>query len=203
MADDNTLMPIDFSNMKKKKPEEHKSTEEASSSSNSFFENASVPVKVNVIDDESLYSYEFLLKRCYENVIQNTNSESKTKIPQIVISRQTKRTFWNNCFDIFNAINPVENRRDIRHFVNFVSNEFSSVATINNQDVIFNGRFFENAFENATRKYVKEYVQCISCKSLKTKFVVRDNSNKLFLKCDVCNSEKHVQKIPRGFIAKT
>ena len=209
---DNATIPMDFSKMKKHKKKKETSTEtpKTEQPSSSFFENPVTETpnviinepNTNVIDDEPVYKYEFLLKRCFENARPDT-SENKTRIPRIIISRQTKRTFWNNCFDVFQAINPVENKRDIRHFVNFLSNEFSAVATINDKEVVFNGRFFENTFENGIRKYVKEYVQCSSCKTLRTKFVIRDNSNMMFMKCDVCNSEKLVQKIHQGFIAKT
>lgn len=216
MDNHNETIPMDFSNMKKHKkkketpnPEQSIETPKIEQSSSSFFENPTTETpntihetSSSVIDDEPVYKYEFLLKRCFENTRPETG-ENKTRIPRIEISRQTKRTFWNNCFDVFAAINPIENKRDIRHFINYLSNEFSSVATINNKEVVFNGRFFENTFENGIRKYVKEYVQCSSCKTLRTKFVVRDNSNKMFMKCDVCNTERLVQKIHQGFIAKT
>jgi len=72
-----------------------------------------------------------------------------------------------------------------------------------NQNLLLKGRWKTKQVESLLKKYIKEYVQCNSCKSPDTT-MVKDNATRLFeLTCKVCGATRTVKSIQHGFKAAT
>ncbi|CBY23175.1 unnamed protein product [Oikopleura dioica] len=146
------------------------------------------------------FLYEELLERVYA-VIHKMNpasgeSAQKLVVPPPKLARiGTKKTAFSN----FDATAKALNRKS-DHLLLYI---FAELGTTGNQDasggLILKGKFVNKAMEKVLKAYCKEYVQCKTCKSYQTSLEKRDRL--FFVKCDICQSERTVVAITKGFQA--
>lgn len=151
-------------------------------------------------DGNDPYFYKELLTRAFKIIRKNNPDidDAKKKLvmrPPQISRIGTKKT----CFVNFNETAKQLNR-DRRHLMAYI---FAELGTTGNQDqseqLILKGKFQPKGIEKVLRGYIKEYVQCKTCRSSETNL---DKKERLyFLKCTPCHSEYSVAAIKTGFQA--
>lgn len=138
--------------------------------------------------------YTTLLNEIYENITGNSEIFGEKKnISSPNIIYENRKTFWLNFGINCNQIN-----RTIQQLQKFIESEFSVETSINEKsNLIIRGKYTFNIIGTTFKKYIKNYVMCLTCKSLNTE-IIRNTSNRLdYLKCinSRCNSCRVVNKI--------
>lgn len=118
-------------------------------------------------------------------------------VPPEVVREGSKKSMFVNILDICQRMH-----RPAEHLIQFL---YAELATQGSQDeagrLIIKGRFVQSQIETVLRKYIVEYAQCQTCKSIDTQLV---KENRLtFVACQKCNSRRTVQSIKSGFRAQT
>ena len=139
--------------------------------------------------------YTKLLDDIYDSIIDNTllfgNKNSQISKPDI--KYENRKTFWLNYGKNCSQIN-----RSTNQLKKFIEKEMAVETSINDkQHLILRGKYNLNMIAGSYKKYIKNFVQCSSCKSLNTE-IVRNSSNRLdYLKClgTKCNTCTVVTKI--------
>lgn len=141
------------------------------------------------------YVYTFLLNEIYENISDNKElfSNSSINITKPEIKFANLKTCWLNY-----GLNCSQINRTLQQLHKFLQKEIKVDISINEkQQLILRGKFEYSSIVNHFKKYIKNYVQCSTCKSLNTE-ISRNTSNRLdYLKClnPKCNTCKVVSKI--------
>jgi len=160
-------------------------------------ENEAKPAADGAVKD---YTYEYLLRRVF-SILEEKNPEHGTRSQLIYIKppsvgREGKKTVWFNFGEICAQLN-----RTTEHFSSFVFAELGTTGSLDsNKCLVIRGRYLAKHIEGIIRHYIKEYVQCASCKSFKTTL---SKDNRLhFLTCNECHSKRTVQAVKRGYEAQ-
>lgn len=177
---------IDFSKMKKKKKPKPGATP-AKKETNE-------PVNADAKYDE-------MLARIFERLRKQkggaTGADSQrciVKQPEVV-KIGSKKTGWVNFQDICDML-----KRPSDHASRFFFVELGTDGSIvQDQQLIFKGRYLEKQIEFLLKKYITEYVLCQNCKSMQTT-LTRDSSIRMFtMKCEKCECTRSVQPIKEGY----
>ena len=120
------------------------------------------------------------------------------KPPQMV-RVGSKKVAWVNFQE-----NCTSMDRPTDHVYQFVLAEFGTEGSIaGDGQLILKGRFMPKHAESLLRKYIREYVTCEMCKSVKTK-MERDSSTRLHMvHCANCGASRASASIKAGFHATT
>lgn len=131
--------------------------------------------------------YEKLLKKIQDKVSENKkNSSSRFELPQVDIMWQGNRTLFRN-FSEF----PKILRRDADKVLQYLSKEFATPAQMAGDKAVFVGKKEPHDFTSLFARYVKEYVECPTCKSPDTRV---ERSNRLaFLICEACGAKSSLK----------
>ncbi|MBI3842759.1 MAG: translation initiation factor IF-2 subunit beta [Thaumarchaeota archaeon] len=131
--------------------------------------------------------YEKLLKKIQDKVSENKkNSGSRFELPQVDIMWQGNRTLFRN-FSEF----PKILRRDADKVLQYLSKEFATPAQMAGDKAVFVGKKEPHDFTSLFARYVKEYVECPTCKSPDTRV---ERSNRLaFLICEACGAKSSLK----------
>lgn len=142
------------------------------------------PDEVAVSTDD--YTYEYLLKRLYEQTSTFNDAPADVKIPRPMLSRGGIRIKWSNFKKTCQLM-----RREPAHVYGFIKIELgiSDVTVSGDGGLVIRGRVSESQLETLIGKYINEYVKCRTCKKLTTTFV-RDR-RLLFKEC-VCGTSTSV-----------
>lgn len=126
--------------------------------------------------------YEKLLKKIQDKVSQNkTGSTSRFELPKVDIMWQGNRTFFRN-FSEF----PKILRRDPEKLLQYLSKEFATPAQFTGDKAVFVGKKDPPEFTALLARYLKEYVECPTCKSPDTR--VEKENRVTLLKCEACGA---------------
>lgn len=150
--------------------------------------------KINIYTDPKIV-YTTLLDNIYE--ILNDNNElfgnKNISVSKPDIKYENRKTFWYNYGKNCNQIN-----RNLDQVKKFIEKEMAVVTSINDKsNLILRGRYNFAMISNAFKKYIKNYVQCSTCKSIETE-IIRNSFNRLdYIKClnPKCNTCKAVIKV--------
>lgn len=131
--------------------------------------------------------YEKLLKKIQDKVSENKkNSGSRFELPQVDIMWQGNRTLFRN-FSEF----PKILRRDADKVLQYLSKEFATPAQMAGDKAVFVGKKEPHDFTSLLARYVKEYVECPTCRSPDTRV---ERSNRLaFLICEACGAKSSLK----------
>ena len=151
-------------------------------------------LNIHTIDVDELYKT--LLDELYETINENYDlfdtSGSKISKPDIVFDI-TKKTIWKNFKSNCEQIN-----RTTKQVQKFIDKEFSVESSINSgNQLLIRGRYSFNILSNSFKKYIKNYVQCSACKTLKTE-IQRNSTMRLdYLEClnIKCKTSKAILKL--------
>lgn len=147
------------------------------------------------IDMESDKIYTTLLDEIYEIISENNQlfGNSNTNISKPEIKYENRKTFWYNYGKNCNQLN-----RSTQQVKLFFEKELAVESSINDKyQLILRGKYNFNLIASTLKKYIKNYIQCSTCKTFQTE-IVRNSSNRLdYLKClnPKCNTCKAVSKI--------
>ncbi len=144
-------------------------------------------ININMDEDE-LYCY--LLEDIYNTLDKYSttfNEYSGIKISKPDVQYDiTKKTIWRNFRLICSQINREED--DI---IKFLKKEYNtSISKNENGELLIKGKYTFQMIATTLKQYIKSYLQCSACKSIKTSI---DKKNKLtYLLCcnKLCNYEK-------------
>ena len=138
--------------------------------------------------------YNFLLDNIFQQfendkIFTNQVNEPKITKPKIHYDFQIRRTVWTNftknCNELYREINSVKL---------FIEKELSNISSINgSNELLIKGKYNSNMIMSVFKKYIKTFIQCNCCSSIRTD-IVRDNITKLdVLKCNKCRAERTVK----------
>ena len=131
--------------------------------------------------------YERLLKNIQDKVSQTKAvSTSRFELPKVDIMWQGNRTFFRN-FSEF----PKILRRDPEKILQYLSREFATPAQFGGDKAVFVGKKDPHEFAALLNRYLKEYVECPTCKSPDTRVDKENLVN--FLKCEACGARSSLK----------
>ena len=155
------------------------------------------------IKKEEHYSYEYLLNRLYSQLNSTKKSNNKTKsnvnikIPIPIVAKAGRRVAFINFVPVCETLN-----RSVQHAMSYFIAELSTTANLDGGGrLIFRSNVTQKDIEGIIRSYVKNYVQCNTCKSLNTELIKENRIT--FIKCNMCNSKRSVVQIKSGFKTTT
>lgn len=125
-----------------------------------------------------MYDTEYLINRAY-GTINIDNSKVSVKIP--IIENVNRKCYIRNFYEMSKSIN-----RDVQELQMFFQKETGLSTSITGD----NHLKFENSIKDKRKiirffkYYIKEYVACKSCKSIKTE--VTKNNRIKYLSCNNC-----------------
>ena len=127
--------------------------------------------------------YERLLKRI-EDKLGNSDEESgnRFELPIVDVMWEGQKTFLRN-FSEF----PKILRRDPDKVLQYLSKEFAVPAERLGDKAMFVGRRAPDDFTRLFQIYVKDYLECTTCKRTDTK-VLKENRIS-FLVCEACGAK--------------
>jgi translation initiation factor 2 subunit 2 len=127
--------------------------------------------------------YEILLKRIQDK-IGDTKKETSTRfeLPVVDVMWEGQKTYLRN-FSEFTKIL----RRDPDKVLQFLSKEFAVPAERLGDKAMFVGRRAPDDFTRLLQIYVKDYLECPTCKSPDTKIVKENRIS--FLICEACGAK--------------
>ena len=127
--------------------------------------------------------YERLLKRI-EDKLGNSDEESgnRFELPIVDVMWEGQKTFLRN-FSEF----PKILRRDPQKVLQYLSKEFAVPAEMQGDKAMFVGRRAPDDFTRLFQIYVKDYLECPTCKSPDTKILKENRIS--FLICEACGAK--------------
>ncbi len=127
--------------------------------------------------------YERLLKRI-EDKLGNSDEESgnRFELPIVDVMWEGQKTFLRNFSEFPNIL-----RRDPDKVLQYLSKEFAVPAERLGDKAMFVGRRAPDDFTRLFQIYVKDYLECTTCKSPDTK-VLKENRIS-FLVCEACGAK--------------
>jgi len=148
---------------------------------------------INTNMDSSLV-YEKLINEIYDTLQNNKElfDNKNVNISKPDVKYENRKTFWLNFGKNCSQIN-----RSVNQLKKFIDKEFGIETSINEKNqLILRGKYVFNVIASAYKKYIKNYVQCTTCKSLNTELCRISTSRIEHLKClqDKCNTTKAVIK---------
>jgi len=127
--------------------------------------------------------YEILLKRIEDNL---SNAEKQTsarfELPAVDVMWEGQKTFLRNFAEF-----PRVLRRDPDKVLQYLSKEFAVPAERIADKAMFIGRRDPDDFTRLFQIYVKDYLECPTCKSPDTKIVKENRIS--FLICEACGAK--------------
>jgi translation initiation factor 2 subunit 2 len=131
--------------------------------------------------------YEKLLKRIQGNLSEEkTSTATRFELPPVDVMWEGQRTFLRN-FSEF----PKILRRDPEKILQFLSKEFAVPAERVGEKAIFVGKRDPDDFTRLFRIYLKDYVECPTCKSPDTK--IEKQKRISFLVCEACGAKSSLK----------
>jgi translation initiation factor 2 subunit 2 len=126
--------------------------------------------------------YEKLLKRIQDRVSKNKSETTRFELPLVDVMWEGQRTFLRN-FSEF----PKVLRRDPDKVLQYLSKEFAVPAERVGEKAIFIGKREPQDFTRLFKIYVKDYVECPTCKSPDTR--IEKEKRISFLICEACGAK--------------
>ena len=127
--------------------------------------------------------YEKLLKRIQGNLSLNKRqTNTRFELPTVDIMWEGQKTFLRNFVEF-----PKVLRRDPDKVLQYLSKEFAVPAERIGDKAMFIGRRDPDDFSRLFQIYVKDYVECPTCKSPDTKIVKESRIS--FLICEACGAK--------------
>jgi len=131
--------------------------------------------------------YEKLLKKIQDKVSETRKVyTSRFELPKVDIMWQGNRTLFRN-FPEF----PKILRRDPEKVLQYLSREFATPAQYAGDKAVFVGKKEPHEFTSLFARYLKEYVECPTCKSPDTR--VERLNRVTFLVCEACGAKSSLK----------
>ncbi|NQV40010.1 MAG: translation initiation factor IF-2 subunit beta [Nitrosopumilus sp.] len=127
--------------------------------------------------------YENLLNRIKDK-LGDTDNESQTRfeLPIVDVMWEGQKTFLRNFSEFAKIL-----RRDPQKVLQYLSKEFAVPAEMQGDKAMFVGRRAPDDFTRLFQIYVKDYLECTTCKSPDTKILKENRIS--FLICEACGAK--------------
>lgn len=131
--------------------------------------------------------YEKLLKRIQDKISEKKSDGSERfELPVPDVMWEGQRTILRNFTDFAKRM-----RRDPEKLLQYLSKEFATPAERSGEKAIFVGRREPHDFVSLLQIYVKDYLECPTCKSPDTKI---ERQNRIsFLVCEACGAKSSLK----------
>ena len=127
--------------------------------------------------------YEKLLKRIEGNLSdEKKQTATRFELPTVDIMWEGQKTFLRNFAEF-----PKILRRDPEKVLQYLSKEFAVPAERTGDKAMFIGKRDPDDFTRLFQIYVKDYLECPTCKSPDTKIVKENRIT--FLICEACGAK--------------
>jgi len=127
--------------------------------------------------------YESLLKRIQDKLSDKKNqTKARFELPLVDVMWEGQKTFLRNFLEF-----PKVLRRDPEKILQYLSKEFAVPAERLGEKAMFIGRRDPEDFTRLFQIYVKDYVECPTCKSPDTKILKENRIS--FLLCEACGAK--------------
>ncbi len=127
--------------------------------------------------------YEKLLKRIEGNLSdEKKQTTTRFELPTVDIMWEGQKTFLRNFAEF-----PKILRRDPEKVIQYLSKEFAVPAERIGDTAMFIGKRDPDDFTRLFQIYVKDYLECPTCKSPDTKIVKENRIT--FLICEACGAK--------------
>jgi translation initiation factor 2 subunit 2 len=131
--------------------------------------------------------YEKLLKRMQDKIsIKKSDSGERFELPTPNVMWEGQRTILRNFMDY-----PKILRRDPDKVLQYLAKEFATPAERSGEQAMFVGRRDPHDFVNLFEIYIKDYLECPTCKSPDTR-IERENRIS-FLVCEACGAKSSLK----------
>lgn len=134
---------------------------------------------------QSEKDYENLLDRAYSKIKKVETSE-RFEIPQAESFVEGTRTVVGNLTQTASFL-----RRDLEHFVKFLSKELATQIVFKGDKAIFNRKLMPSQINDKIKAYVEEFVLCHQCGKPDTQLLKEKGF--LFLHCLACGAKHSVR----------
>ena len=129
--------------------------------------------------------YEKLLDRAYSKVKKIETSE-RFEIPELESFIEGSRTVVSNLQQTASFL-----RRDLDHFIKFLSKELATQIIIKGDKAIFNRKLLPSQINDKVKAYVEEFVLCPECNKPDTELLKEKGF--VFLHCLACGAKHSVR----------
>jgi translation initiation factor 2 subunit 2 len=131
--------------------------------------------------------YEKLLKRMQDKIsIKKSDGGERFELPTPNVMWEGQRTILRNFMDF-----PKILRRDPDKVLQYLAKEFATPAERSGEQAMFVGRRDPHDFVNLFEIYIKDYLECPTCKSPDTR-IERENRIS-FLVCEACGAKSSLK----------
>ena len=131
--------------------------------------------------------YEKLLKRIQDKISEKqTGTGERFELPSPDVMWEGQKTILRNFMDFSKKL-----RRDPEKVLQYLSKEFATPAERSGDKAMFVGRREPHDFVHLLNIYVKDYLECPTCKSPDTKI---ERENRItFLICEACGAKSSLK----------
>ncbi|KAA6397727.1 MAG: putative eukaryotic translation initiation factor 2 subunit beta [Streblomastix strix] len=130
-----------------------------------------------------------VLQREHPDLIQSSENKKRLKLKPLQLSRQARNTNITNFEEVCKSL-----KRPLDHVMLFLLTELGCKGNLNQENnLILRDRYQEKIIEKGLSQYIKEYIQCRSCKAFNTMFSKSDRT--LEIVCEECHASRCVQAI--------
>lgn len=131
--------------------------------------------------------YEKLLKNISDKFTEKKEeSRGRFELPKPDVMWQGNRTFLRNFIEF-----PKTFRRDAGKLLQYLSKEFATPAQLAGDKAVFVGKRDPHDFVLIFERYVKDYLECPTCRSPDTKI---ERANRFtFLICEACGAKSIIK----------
>lgn len=127
--------------------------------------------------------YESLLKRIQDNLSDKQRSaKGRFELPPVDVMWEGQKTYLRNFVEY-----PKVLRRDPEKLLQYLAKEFAVPAERIGDKAMFIGKREPDDFTRLFQIYVKDYVDCPTCKSPDTKITKENRIS--FLVCEACGAK--------------
>jgi translation initiation factor 2 subunit 2 len=153
-------------------------------------ENNMFEISINDVIDTQ---YNFLLNNLFEELEANktvisAGKDEKVTLPDVVFDI-SKKTIWKNF-----KINCKELNRNEKDICNFFKSEYQRSNSINKLGQLLIPGKYTTMVNSTFKKYIKMFVQCSVCKSIKTDIIINHRMGLDYIVCNNCKIEKSIIK---------
>ena len=148
---------------------------------------------INFLDYGQDDIYNALLQNIYEKINNNIEfknfKDKKLTAPKVSYNSKIKRTVWENFVSNWTELD--RNKDDIKKYL---EKELLTQSSINQSNqLLIKGKYESEIIVRQYARYIREYVQCPSCKSYSTIFNKNSEHKLNNIRCTKCFSEKSVK----------
>lgn len=130
--------------------------------------------------------YDELLKRAKKN-LPEMHTSKRFVMPQAIAFSDKRFTRIKNFLEIARTL-----RREPEHLAKFLFKELAVPGSIQNNELVLQGRIHRSMINSRIKDYVNEYVLCHECKRPDT--TIQKDGKMVIIKCEACGAKRVVKK---------